>query len=67
MKAENRAVLLLALEQIKTKVKPTQSKPIGTSVPKRRGYGEAFVTNDGKGEWVRFKRECVLLKGGKSK
>ena len=60
MKAENRAVLLLALEQIKTKV-----KPIGTDVPKRRGYGEAFVTDDGKGEWARFKREGVLLKGGK--
>lgn len=67
MKAE-KPVLLKSLSELKcltSGVKPTQPKPIGTDVPKRRGYGEAFVTDDGKGEWARFKRECVLLKGGK--
>ena len=64
MKAENRAVLLLALEQIKTKVKPTQPKPIGTVVPKPERVVVALA-DAGRDDWSRFKRECVLLKGGK--
>ena len=63
MKAENLAVLLLARERLTSKVKP---KPIGTTVPKT-GRVLVAVSDAGRDDWMRFKRECVLLKGGKSK
>jgi hypothetical protein len=55
---QNQAVLLMA------KTKPFEVKP-------NKGKTEKFATpvakDEGKAEWVRFKSECVLLKGGKSK
>jgi hypothetical protein len=63
MKKENLAVLLLAKQAIQTKVK---SKPVCDSHTKQERVVIA-ATTDGHADWVRFKRECVLLKGGKSK
>ena len=65
MKAENLAVLLLAKQALQTEVKP-KSKTIGTSVPKKDRVVVAVV-DAGRDDWQRFKRECVLLKGGKSR
>lgn len=65
MKAENLAVLLLARERITSQVKP-KSKTIGTTVPKTERVVVA-VADAGRDDWMRFKRECVLLKGGKSR
>lgn len=59
MKAENLAVLLLAKQALQTKAKPKQ---VGTSVPKKK-----VDPYEGREDWVRFKSECVLLKGGKSR
>ena len=55
MKPEANAVLLYAKQNITQRVKPTKPN-IGTPVPKKQ-------PDDGKAEWVRFKSECVLLKG----
>lgn len=57
---ENRAILLMA------KTKATKDKPMcdsHTKKDKHTSTGGAFVKPDGKAEWVRFKTECVLLKG----
>jgi hypothetical protein len=54
MNAKANAILLMA------KTKATKVKPIGTVVPKAKPKPD-----DGVNEWVRFKSECVLLKGGK--
>jgi len=62
MKKENLAVLLLAKQAIQTKVKP---KPVCDSHTERKVVIAA--TTDGHADWVRFKRECVLLKGRRSK
>jgi hypothetical protein len=53
MKPEANAVLLYAKQNITQRVKPTKPN-IGTPAPKK---------DDGASEWVRFKSECVLLKG----
>jgi len=55
---QNQAILLMA------KTKPFKDKPkqkIGTSVPNQQDEAQA------QAEWVRFKSECVLLKGRRSK
>lgn len=59
----NRAILLMA------KTKATKDKPKATrgQVSTTHSTGGAFVKPDGKAEWVRFKTECVLLKGRRSK
>lgn len=66
MKAE-KPVLLKSLSELKcltSGVKPTQPKPIGTTVPKPERVVVALA-DAGRDDWSRFKRECVLLKGGK--
>ena len=65
MKAENLAVLLLAKQALQTKVKP---KPVCDSHTKQKsGPVVVAVVDAGRDDWQRFKRECVLLKGGKSR
>ena len=56
MKPEANAVLLYAKQNITQRVKPTKPS-FGTVVPKKPKQ------DDGASEWVRFKSECVLLKG----
>lgn len=62
MKAENLAVLLQARQLISSKPKPIVACDSHT---KQNPTGGACVKPDGRAEWVRFKTECVLLKGGK--
>lgn len=62
MKAENLAVLLQARQLISSKPKPIVPCDSHT---KAKAKGGACVKPDGQAEWVRFKTECVLLKGGK--
>lgn len=66
MKAENIAVLLLAKQALQTQVKPKSDVKFGTPVPKSERVVVAVV-DAGRDDWMRFKRECVLLKGGKSR
>ena len=66
MKAENLAVLLLARERLTSKVKQKSDVKFGTPVPKKDRVVVAVV-DAGLDDWQRFKRECVLLKGGKSR
>jgi len=56
MKAENLAVLMRAYAI----TKPTKAKPMCESHTKPKAE-----RSEGVDEWTRFKRECVLLKGGK--
>jgi hypothetical protein len=58
MKAENLAVLMRAYAI----TKPTKAKPMCESHTKPKAEAKP---DDGKADWVRFKSECVLLKGGK--
>jgi len=55
---QNQAVLLMA------KTKPFEVKPNRSKTEK---FATPVAKDEGKAEWVRFKSECVLLKGGKSK
>jgi hypothetical protein len=55
---QNQAILLMA------KTKPFEVKPNRSKTEK---FATPVAKDEGKAEWVRFKSECVLLKGGKSK
>jgi len=55
---QNQAILLMA------KTKPFEVKPNRSKTEK---FATGVAKDEGKAEWVRFKSECVLLKGGKSK
>jgi len=58
---QNQAVLLMAI----TKAVNDKPNPQPKLKPKKvLGDGNP---NDGKAEWVRFKSECVLLKGRSGK
>jgi hypothetical protein len=63
MKAEAQAVLLLAKQRLSSKDKPTKSFATGVANIQRRVT--VAVVDAGREDWVRFKRECVLLKGGR--
>lgn len=65
MKAE-KPVLLKSLSDLKCLTSTVKPKPIGTTVPKPERVVVALA-DAGRDDWTRFKRECVLLKGGKSK
>ena len=56
MKTQNPVLTSQHKMLISTVVKPTQPKPAGVTVTPK---------DDGKAEWLRFKAECVLLKGAK--
>ena len=60
MKAEAQAVLLLAKQRLSSK-----DKAIGTVVPKVEGRVRIALPDAGREDWVRFKRECVLLRSDK--
>jgi hypothetical protein len=62
MNPKANAVLL----QAKTQAFKVKAKPVCDSHTKQERVVIA-ATTDGQADWVRFKRECVLLKGGKSK
>lgn len=57
---QNQAILLMVNTKAtkdKQKCKPyTKEEPVRVALP-----------DAGRDDWARFKRECVLLKGGKSK
>jgi hypothetical protein len=66
MDAKANAILLMV------KTKPSNDKALCKSYTKRstkrNGYAEAMAmvaADDGRQDWVRFKSECVLLKGVK--
>ena len=62
MKTE-KPVLLKSLSDLKTLAIQVKPKPkFGTDVPKKTVVA---VVDAGRDDWNRFKRECVLLKGGK--
>lgn len=55
---QNQAILLMA------KTKPFEVKPNRSKTEK---FATPVAKDEGKEDWVRFKSECVLLRGSKSK
>lgn len=68
MKERNLAVLLHARALISSKPKSNPISPSDSHTKaKPKASGGAATKPDGQAEWVRFKTECVLLKGGRSR